>query len=65
VLKRVNQPPYAGLSRAVIVTVWIIPFVVLLSGTLKTMPSVMAGIGALILAGLFVEKLVLVLPAAG
>jgi hypothetical protein len=64
VLDRVGRPPYAGLSRAVIVLVWVVPFVVLLSGTVKTIAPAMAAMGALILAGLFVEKLVLVLPAA-
>jgi hypothetical protein len=64
VLERVSRPPFAALSRAVIFLVWVIPFVILLSRPLKTVPRVMAGVGILILTGLFVEKLVLVLPAA-
>jgi hypothetical protein len=64
VLTRVNDPPFAALSRAVLFLVWAIPFVVLLSRPLKTVPAAMAGVGGLILAGLFIEKLVLVLPVA-
>ena len=64
VFTRVKQPPYAGLSRAVLFSVWVIPFVVLLSRPLKTVAPVMAGVAALIAAGLFIEKLVLVLPVA-
>jgi hypothetical protein len=65
VLERVRRPPYAGLSRAVLFLVWVIPFIVLLSRPLKTVPPVMAGVASLILAGLFIEKIVLVLPVAG
>jgi uncharacterized membrane protein len=65
VLERVGPGPYAGLSLAVILMVWVAPFFVLLSGVLKRTASVMAGVATLILVGLFIEKLVLVLPAAG
>lgn len=64
VLTLVNETPYAWLSRAVILSVWVVPFVVLLSGAAKTKRRLMAGLALLIAAGLFVEKLVLVLPAA-
>ena len=64
VLKRVEEAPFAGLSRAVLFLVWVIPFAVLLSRPLKTVPPAMAGVAGLILAGLFIEKLVLVLPVA-
>ena len=64
VLRRVAQPPYAGLSRAVIFLVWVIPFIVLLSRPLKTVPPVMAGVACLILTGLLLEKVVLILPVA-
>jgi hypothetical protein len=64
VLARVETEPWAGLSRAVLFLVWVIPFLVLLSRPLKTVPAAMAAVGGLILAGLFIEKLVLVLPAA-
>ncbi len=63
VFTRVRVPPYAALSRAVILMVWAIPFLALLSRPLKTVPSAMAGVGVMILTGLFLEKLVLVLPA--
>lgn len=65
VLERVGRGPYAGLSHAVIVLVWVAPFVILLSGALKRMATVMSGVATLILSGLFIEKLVLVLPVAG
>jgi hypothetical protein len=64
VLTRLESSPWSGLSRAVLFLVWVIPFVVLLSRPLKTVPAAMAGVACLILSGLFVEKLVLVLPAA-
>jgi hypothetical protein len=64
VLTRVSEPPYAWLSHAVLVSVWVIPFVVLLSGTVKTRPLAVAAIAVLVGAGLFAEKLVLVLPSA-
>ena len=64
VLTRFESSPWSGLSRAVLFLVWVIPFVVLLSRPLKTVPAAMAGVAGLILSGLFVEKLVLVLPAA-
>jgi len=64
VLTRFNEPPWAGLSRAVLFLVWVIPFAVLLSRPLKTVPAAMAAVAGLILSGLFIEKLVLVLPAA-
>jgi hypothetical protein len=63
VFTRVRVPPYAAMSRASILMVWAVPFLALLSRPLKTVPSAMAGLGALILIGLFLEKLVLVLPA--
>jgi len=65
VLRRVEEPPFAGLSRAVLFLVWVIPFAVLLSRPLKTVPPAMAGVAGLVLTGLFIEKLVLVLPVAG
>jgi len=64
VLTRVNEPPYSWLSRGVILSVWAVPFVLLLSGAVKTMPRVVAAIAVLMAAGLFVEKLVFVLPVA-
>jgi hypothetical protein len=64
VLTRFETSPWSGLSRAVLFLVWVVPFVVLLSRPLKTVPVAMAGVAGLILSGLFVEKLVLVLPAA-
>jgi hypothetical protein len=64
VFTRVKVPPYAALSRAVILMVWAIPFLALLSRPLKTIPPAMAGVGVVILTGLFIEKLVLVGPAA-
>ncbi|UCG51652.1 MAG: hypothetical protein JSW58_15940, partial [Candidatus Latescibacterota bacterium] len=62
VFKRVSEPPFDALSRAVLIMVWLIPFIVLLSRPLKTVPVAMALLALVILAGLFIEKLVLVLP---
>jgi hypothetical protein len=64
VLTRFESPPWSWLSRTVLFMVWAIPFAVLLSRPLKTVPAAMAGVAVLILSGLFLEKLVLVLPAA-
>ena len=64
VLKRVDPSPYWGLSRVVLTMIFIIPFVTLLSRPLKMKPPFMLFISLVVLAGLFIEKIVLITPAA-
>jgi hypothetical protein len=61
-LRRVSDPPFATLSWAVLIMVWVFPFLILLNGRIKTVPPAMSAIALVILCGLFAEKLVLVLP---
>lgn len=62
VLKRVGPSPFWGLSRAVLLMVFVFPFVTLLFGHIKNSPRAMAAIASMIFAGLFLEKVVLVTP---
>ncbi|MEJ2720772.1 MAG: hypothetical protein P8181_06475 [bacterium] len=61
-LERVTEEPFEALSWSVLVTVWVIPFIVLLNGRIKTVPAAVSAIALIILGGLFVEKLVMVMP---
>lgn len=61
-LRRINEPPYSTLSLIVMFLVWVLPFSILLSRPLKTVPGAMVVVATLILAGLLLEKVVLVLP---
>lgn len=61
-LERVTKEPFEALSWSVLITVWVVPFIVLLNGRIKTVPAAVSAIALIILAGLLVEKLVMVMP---
>jgi hypothetical protein len=61
-LKRIH-PPYFFLSRAILLLLFIIPFVVLLSKKAKTNRTVMMGLCLSVLAGIFLERVLFILPA--
>jgi hypothetical protein len=62
VFKRVVPSPYWGLSRVVLLTVFLIPFVLLLSRKLKTIRPAMIIVGSIVMFGLFLEKIILITP---
>jgi hypothetical protein len=61
-LRRFSEPPFEALSWSVLIMVWVFPFLILLNGRIKTVPPAMSGIALVVLIGLFIEKLVMVLP---
>jgi hypothetical protein len=62
VLKRVDPAPYWGLSRAVLLMMFVIPFVSLLSRPLKTNPRGMITVSAIVLGGIAVHLFVFIAP---
>jgi hypothetical protein len=62
VAKRVSPGPYWLLSRVVFLMVFVIPFVTLLSRKIKRVAPALAGLSAMILTGLCLEKVVLINP---
>jgi hypothetical protein len=59
---RIAKAPYSTMSLIVMLLVWILPFAILLSRPIKTVPVAMAGVATLIFSGLLLEKVVMVLP---
>ncbi len=62
VLKRVDPAPYWGLSRAVLLMMFFIPFVTLLSRPLKTKPGGMVAVASVVLGGAALHLFVLIAP---
>jgi hypothetical protein len=62
VVKRLGPGRYWALSRVVFLMAFVIPFVILLSRKVKTVPTAMAGLSVMILVGLCLEKVVLIDP---
>ncbi|MFQ5510451.1 MAG: hypothetical protein ACE5EO_01255 [Candidatus Krumholzibacteriia bacterium] len=62
VLKRVDSAPYWGLSRAVLLMMFVIPFGALLSRALKTHRLGMVTVSSIVLAGMALHLLVLIRP---
>jgi hypothetical protein len=56
------QEPYLGLSLLVLFSLFILPFMGLLGARPKRTPAILAGFALLVLAGLWVERYMLVYP---
>jgi hypothetical protein len=63
VIKRTMAPPWTGLAWFVFGVCFIIPFVILLSKKIKTMPQVMSVLCAVVIMGIWLEHLLLLGPA--
>jgi hypothetical protein len=63
VLVRLAEQPWAAVSSVVLVLNFLIPFPVLLSQRIKQIPKALAGLGILIVLGMWLERYVLVVPS--
>lgn len=62
-LKRIS-PPYFAISRLILTLLFIIPFLVLLSKRVKTSRPVMFFLSSCVLAGILLERILFIIPAA-
>ena len=60
---RLAEQPWAAVSSVVLVLNFLIPFPVLLSQRFKQIPKALAGLGILIVLGMWLERYVLVVPS--
>ena len=63
VVQRVHHMPWSPLSIACLVLIWLIPFVALMSVRTKKSPIILGTVAALGLAGMWLERYVLVVPS--
>ena len=63
IVQRVHHMPWSPLSRACLVLIWLIPFVVLMSVRTKKSPMILGTVSALGLVGMWLERYVLVVPS--
>lgn len=63
VVVRLWERPWAPLSWAVLAATLLVPFVIFLSRGAKRVPGIMLAVGALVAAGLWLERYVLVVPS--
>ena len=63
IVQRVHHMPWSPLSRACLVLIWMIPFVVLMSVRTKKTPIILGTVSALGLVGMWLERYVLVVPS--
>jgi hypothetical protein len=63
IVQRVHHMPWSPLSRACLVLIWMIPFVVLMSVRTKKTPMILGTVSALGLVGMWLERYVLVVPS--
>jgi len=62
IYQRVNGFPFAQMSVGYLMMVFGVPFVVLLSRHTKRSPGVIGAVGMVMLAGLFIERLLMIWP---
>jgi Ni/Fe-hydrogenase subunit HybB-like protein len=63
IILRIRTSPWEPLAWAVLVLIFIIPFVTLLSRKIKSRPGIMALLGSLILIGMWLERYLLIAPS--
>jgi hypothetical protein len=63
IFHRQHEKPWATLSYAMIVASLLLPFCILLSQAVKKKPGTLGAIGLLILAGMWLERYLLVVPS--
>ncbi|MBW1840642.1 MAG: hypothetical protein JRI75_02460 [Deltaproteobacteria bacterium] len=63
VIERTMMPPWKGLAWFIFFICFIIPFILLLSKKIKTMPGVMSVLCAVVIMGIWLEHLLLLGPA--
>ena len=63
IIERINQPPWNAVAWTVLAAAFVIPFILLLSRRLKMKVVPMAGLAALILAAMWLERFLLVAPS--
>jgi Ni/Fe-hydrogenase subunit HybB-like protein len=62
-LKRIDTPRWAFLSGAVLLVAFVLPFILLLSRRVKINPKWVFGVSFVVLAGMWLERFVLVVPS--
>jgi hypothetical protein len=62
ILKRVDPSPYWGLSRVLLASMFLIPFLVLLSRKIKTSPMGIVTIACISMIGMIVEQVIVIRP---
>jgi hypothetical protein len=60
--RRMASSPFREMSRFVLGALFFVPFIVLLSSKIKTIPVAVSLIAFLIIAGVFVERLFFLMP---
>lgn len=63
VILRVKHPSWDTISWVVLIACFVVPFVVLLARRVKLIPGIMMALGCVILAGMWLERLLLVAPS--
>jgi hypothetical protein len=62
-IRRLSGGPWTGLAGFVVASSFVVPFLLLLSRRLKQSPAGLASVAALALAGIFAERVLLVMPS--
>jgi len=63
IVQRVYYAPWAPLSYAAVILIFVVPFVVLLGARPKRTPPILGAVAAGVLAGIWLERYVLVVPS--
>jgi hypothetical protein len=63
VFRRVYEPPYSLLAKSVLAMLFVFPFIILASRKTKRIAAVVAAVALMILAGIIIEKIILIHPA--
>jgi hypothetical protein len=63
IVQRVHHMPWSPLSVACLVLIWLVPFTVLMSVRAKQTPAILGPVCALGLAGMWLERYVLIVPS--
>ncbi|HYB92182.1 MAG TPA: hypothetical protein VEC38_14190 [Candidatus Binataceae bacterium] len=63
IVQRVYYAPWAPLSYAAVILIWVAPFLVLLGARPKRTPVILGAVAAGVLAGIWLERYVLVVPS--
>ena len=63
ILLRIREHPWSYLAWAVLLICFVLPFIILLSKRIKMNPTAMMALGIFILAGMWLERYLLVVPS--
>jgi len=63
ILERISSSPFREISYSILITLFFIPFIILLSRKTKTNPYIVLIISILILSGIFIERFIFLAPS--